>query len=152
MVQSVSSCRQRLIYEKKILINEKKQGKGYVMVSMFRKVEADLYVLVDGDDTYPADSVHSLIKPVIEDKADMSVGIRLSKATTGSFKHLNFFGNRLVLYLVNLLFNSRLKDIMSGYRVFNREFVKNIPLISKGFEVETQLTIQSLYYQFQIDH
>ena len=142
----------KIAIEKNVfLISEKKQGKGNVMVSMFRKVEADLYVLVDGDDTYPADSVHSLIKPVIEDEADMSVGIRLSKATTGSFKPLNFFGNRLVLYLVNQLFNSRLKDIMSGYRVFNREFVKNIPLISKGFEVETQLTIQSLYYQFQIE-
>ena len=121
------------------------------MVSMFRQVEADLYVLVDGDDTYPAESIHLLLKPVIENKADMSVGIRLSKASTGSFKPLNLFGNRLVLSLVNRLFNSQLQDIMSGFRVFNREFVKNIPLISKGFEVETQLTIQSLYYQFDIE-
>jgi glycosyltransferase involved in cell wall biosynthesis len=134
-----------------IVIKEKKQGKGHVMVSMFRQVEADLYVLVDGDDTYPAESIHLLLKPVIEDKADMSVGIRLSKASTGSFKPLNLFGNRLVLSLVNRLFNSQLQDIMSGFRVFNREFVKNIPLISKGFEVETQLTIQSLYYQFDIE-
>ena len=66
---------------------EKKQGKGHVMVSMFRQVEADLYVLVDGDDTYPAESIHLLLKPVIEDKADMSVGIRLSKASTGSLNH-----------------------------------------------------------------
>ena len=137
--------------KKAIVINENKQGKGYVMTSMFRKVEADIYILVDGDDTYPAESVHELLKPVIDNKADMSMGVRLNQPESGSFKPLNLFGNHLVLGLVNHLFKSKLNDIMSGYRVFNREFVKNIPLISKGFEVETQLTIQALYYQFQIE-
>ena len=135
---------------KAIVINEKKQGKGYVMASMFRKVEADIFILVDGDDTYPAESVHELMKPIEDKKADMSMGVRLNHPKSGSFKPLNLFGNHLVLGLVNFLFKSKLSDIMSGYRVFNRDFVKNIPIISKGFEVETQL-IQALYYQFQIE-
>ncbi len=140
------------IAEKKgaIVIKEPKQGKGFVVVSMFQKVDADIYVMVDGDDTYPAESVHDLIKPVLEDKVDMTVGTRLSNYQTNAFKLLNLFGNFLIVKLVNWIFKSKLKDIMSGYRVFNRDFVKNIPLDSKGFEVETQLVIQSLYYNYSI--
>lgn len=132
------------------VISEPKQGKGFVVVSMFRKIEADLYVMVDGDDTYPAESVHNLIEPVLNQEADMTVGTRLLKYKSRAFKPLNLFGNFLVATLVNWIFDSNLKDIMSGYRVFNRDFVKNIPLLSKGFEVETQLVIQSLYYQYSI--
>lgn len=133
-----------------IVIKETRQGKGFVVTSMFRKTEADIYIMVDGDDTYPADKVHELIKPVLDDEADMTVGARLSQFSAGAFKFFNLWGNYLVVKLVNWIFKSDLKDIMSGYRVFNREFVKNIPLISKGFEVETQLVIQSLYYQYRI--
>jgi glycosyltransferase involved in cell wall biosynthesis len=133
-----------------IVIKEKRQGKGFVIASMFRKVEADLFIMVDGDDTYPADAVHSLIKPVLDEEADMTVGTRLRNPASEAFKPLNLLGNYLVVKLVNNIFDSNLTDIMSGYRVFNRDFVKNIPLISKGFEVETQLVIQSLYYQFKI--
>lgn len=132
------------------VIKEHKQGKGYVIVSMFRKVEADIYVMVDGDDTYPAESVHDLIKPVLENDADMTVGTRLTRYKSRAFKPLNLLGNYMVVSLVNRIFDSDLRDIMSGYRVFNRDFVKNIPLVSKGFEVETQLVIQSLYYQYKI--
>jgi glycosyltransferase involved in cell wall biosynthesis len=133
-----------------IVVKEPKQGKGFVVVSMFQKVEADIYIMVDGDDTYPAESVHKLIEPVINQEADMTVGTRLQKYKSKAFKPLNLFGNFLVATLVNWIFNNNLKDIMSGYRAFSREFVKNIPLISKGFEVETQLVIQSLYYQYNI--
>ncbi len=133
-----------------IVIKEKRQGKGFVIASMFRKVEADLFIMVDGDDTYPAETVHSLIKPVLDEEADMTVGTRLRNPASEAFKPLNLLGNYLVVKLVNSIFDSNLTDIMSGYRVFNRDFVKNIPLISKGFEVETQLVIQSLYYQFKI--
>ncbi|MFH2131384.1 MAG: glycosyltransferase family 2 protein [bacterium] len=133
-----------------IVIKEKRQGKGFVIASMFKKVEADIFVMVDGDDTYPAESVHKLMRPVLDEEADMTVGTRLNKPAAEAFKPLNLLGNYLVVTLVNRIFDSQLTDIMSGYRVFNRDFVKNIPLISKGFEVETQLVIQSLYYQFKI--
>lgn len=133
-----------------IVVKEPKQGKGYVISAMFQKVDADIYVMVDGDDTYPAESVHRLIDPVVNEEADMVVGTRLSKFKSKAFKPLNLFGNFLVAALVNWTFDSSLKDIMSGYRVFNRDFVKNIPLDCKGFEVETQLTIQSLFYQYKI--
>ncbi len=136
--------------KKAVVIKEKRQGKGFVIASMFKKVEADVFVMVDGDDTYPAESVHKLMQPVLDEDADMTVGARLNKPKSGAFKPVNLFGNYLVVKLVNNIFDSNMKDIMSGYRVFNRDFVKNIPLISKGFEVETQLVIQSLYYDFII--
>lgn len=133
-----------------IVKKEKRQGKGYVIDSMFKTVNADIYVMVDGDDTYPAESVNDLIRPIFEEEADMTVGTRLNMFKSKAFKPLNLFGNFLVVKLVNWTFDSNLTDIMSGYRVFNNDFVKNIPLISKGFEVETQLVIQSLYYQYVI--
>ncbi len=132
------------------VVKEKRQGKGFVIASMFKKVEAEIFVMVDGDDTYPAESVHSLIQPILDEEADMTVGTRLRNPTSDAFKPLNLLGNHLIVKLVNGIFDSNLTDIMSGYRVFNRDFVKNIPLISRGFEVETQLVIQSLYYQFKI--
>lgn len=133
-----------------VVVHEKRQGKGFVVASMFEDIEADIYVMVDGDDTYPADKVHELIHPIIKGKADMVVGNRLVEYADQSFRLLHVLGNRLVVKTVNMIFNSRLCDIMSGYRAFNRKFVKRIPLISKGFEVETQLTIQSLYHNFVI--
>jgi glycosyltransferase involved in cell wall biosynthesis len=133
-----------------VVRREKRQGKGHVLASMFRDVDADVYVLVDGDDTYPAESVHRLIQPVLEDKADMVVGTRLGQYGDGSFRPFHVVGNYLVVRLVNLLFNNRLTDIMSGYRAFNRDLVKTIPLISKGFEVETQMTLQALQYDFVV--
>jgi hypothetical protein len=117
---------------------------------MFEDVEADVYVLVDGDDTYPAADVHQLIRPIVEDRADMVVGTRLTDYTDRSFRPFHVFGNALVVKLVNAIFGGRLTDIMSGYRAFNRDFVKTVPLVSKGFEVETQMTLQALYYDFVI--
>jgi glycosyltransferase involved in cell wall biosynthesis len=133
-----------------VVVSEKRQGKGFVMASMFEDIDADVYVMIDGDDTYPAENVHELIRPVAEGKADMTVGTRLVEYADRSFRPLHVFGNALVVKLVNRVFHSNLTDIMSGYRVFNRDFVKRIPLVSKGFEVETQMTLQALYYDFVI--
>jgi hypothetical protein len=132
------------------VFKEKRQGKGFVIRSMFTQVEADVYVMVDGDDTYPAQAVHQLISPILSEEADMTVGTRLEDFSSKSFRPLHIFGNNLVIQLVNHLFKSQLSDIMSGYRAFNRNLVKNIPLVSQGFEVETQMVIQSLYYQYKI--
>lgn len=117
---------------------------------MFSKVDADIYVMVDGDDTYPAEAAHKLIAPIVDQSADMTVGTRLENFSSKAFRPLHVFGNNLVISLVNHLFGSNLTDIMSGYRAFNRDLVKNLPLTSKGFEVETQMVIQSLYYDFKI--
>jgi len=129
-----------------IVRTEPRQGKGNVVRSMFRHIDADIYVMADGDGTYPADRVHELIAPVRDGLCDMSVGDRHS---SGSYKEQNRrpfhnFGNHLVTFLINRLFGAHLKDIMSGYRVFNRHFVKNMPIQSSGFEIETELTLQSL--------
>ncbi|MGD9248941.1 MAG: hypothetical protein PVI60_13340, partial [Desulfobacteraceae bacterium] len=104
----------------------------------------------DGDDTYPAEAVHKLIKPIIKDEADMVVGNRLVQFGERAFKNLHIFGNQLVRWIVNITFNVNLIDIMSGYRAFSKKFVNKIPFISKGFEVETQITLQALNYDLVI--
>jgi glycosyltransferase involved in cell wall biosynthesis len=121
---------------------EPRQGKGYVMQAMFREIDADIYVLVDGDATYPAKAVHHLIAPVAAREADMVVGARLHGES--EFKALNRAGNRLFLRVLNFIFQEKLQDILSGYRVFSRRFVKSLPLVGGGFEVETELTIKAL--------
>lgn len=136
-----------------IVRNEYNQGKGNVIRRMFREINADIYVMVDGDDTYPAEEVHKLITPVLEGKADMTVGDRLSN---GTYKHENKrkfheFGNNIVKNAINFLFKNNLKDIMSGYRAFNRIFVKNIPILSSRFEVETEMTLAALDRKFIIE-
>ncbi len=129
---------------------ERRPGKGYVVQSMFNQVEADLYILVDGDDTYPAQEVHRLLAPVQEDRADMAVGSRLQMGATSEFNFLNRFGNWLFVHTLNLLFRAQLTDILSGYRVFNHRFVKGVPLFSGGFEIETELTIKALQRKYRI--
>lgn len=135
-----------------IVRNEYKQGKGNVVKRMFEDIEADIYVLVDGDDTYPASSVHDLIKPVLEERADMVVGDRLSNGTYKKENKRIFhnFGNILVSRAINLSFGSNLNDIMTGYRVFSRKMVKNLPITTKKFEVETEMTLQALDKNFII--
>ena len=135
-----------------IVRNEYKQGKGNVVKRMFEDVEADIYVLVDGDDTYPASSVHDLIKSVAEGVADMAVGDRLSNGTYKKENKRTFhnFGNILVRGAINLSFGSKLKDIMTGYRAFNKKMVKNLPITTKKFEVETEMTLQALDKNFTI--
>ena len=126
------------------VLYEMRQGKGFVTQSMFRQIDADVYVMVDGDETYPADAVHRLLAPVIADAADMVVGSRLHAESKSEFKQLNAFGNGLVLRLLNAIFRVHLTDILSGYRAFNRKFVKGLPLFGGGFEIETELTIKAI--------
>jgi glycosyltransferase involved in cell wall biosynthesis len=117
---------------------------------MLDRVEADYYVMVDGDDTYPAEKVRELLAPVTAGAADMAVGARLAEYHERSFPRLHVAGNNLVRGLINRIFGAKLTDIMSGYRAFNRRVVRRIPVVSSGFEVETELTIQMLYYRLKV--
>lgn len=129
-----------------IVIDEYKQGKGNVVRSQFRDIDADIYVMVDGDDTYPAEFVHELIKPIKTGEADMSIGDRLSNGTyqKENKRHFHEFGNNLVRKTINILFKTNLKDVMTGYRVFNKRFVKNMPVLSPKFEIETEMSLYAL--------
>ena len=131
---------------------ENRQGKGNVVRTMFMDIDADIYVMVDGDDTYPAEFVHQLIEPVVNGEADMTIGDRLSNGTYQQEIKKNFheFGNNIVRGSINLLFNCKLKDIMTGYRVFSRTFVKNMPVMSPNFELETEMTLFALDKRFRI--
>lgn len=135
-----------------IVRKENRQGKGNVVRTMFREIEADIYVMVDGDDTYPAEFVHKLIEPIIKDEADMTIGDRLSNGTYQQEikKSFHEFGNNLVRGSINLLFNNKLKDIMTGYRAFNKMFVKNMPVMSPKFELETEMTLFALDKKYRI--
>jgi glycosyltransferase involved in cell wall biosynthesis len=133
-----------------IVLKEPRKGKGYVVESMLERVEADYYVMVDGDDTYPAEKVRELLAPVMADEADMAVGARLAACGGQSFRPLHVTGNNLIRGLINRIFKASLTDILSGYRAFNRRVVRRVPVVSSGFEVETELTIQMLYYRLKI--
>jgi glycosyltransferase involved in cell wall biosynthesis len=133
-----------------VVVREPRRGKGFVVEKMLADVDADFYVMVDGDDTYPADCVDKLLEPVLSGDADMAVGARFSGYARESFRWLHIFGNNLVRVLVNWVSKSQLTDIMSGYRAFNRRVVERIPVVSSGFEVETEMTIQALYYRMRI--
>jgi glycosyltransferase involved in cell wall biosynthesis len=129
---------------------EPRQGKGYVVQAMFREVDADIYVMVDGDDTYPPAEVHKLIAPVAAGEADMAVGSRFTSRSETEIRALNRLGNRFFLNTINFIFKVKLSDILSGYRVFSRKFVKNIPIFGGGFETETELTIKALAHGYRI--
>ncbi|MGA1876213.1 MAG: glycosyltransferase [bacterium] len=132
------------------VIKEYRRGKGNVVQAIFTEVEADVYVLVDGDDTYPAEEVKKLLQPILDGRADMVVGTRLENFTKESKVLLHSIGNRVLLKILNLCFHTHLTDILSGYRAFHRDFVKNVPLFSTGFEIETEMTIQALMRGFRI--
>lgn len=134
-----------------IVKDEYRQGKGAVVRSMFRDIDADVYVMVDGDDTYPAEEVERLIAPVLEGKADMVIGDRLSSTYYIENKRpFHNFGNSLVKGLINFLFKSDLNDIMTGYRSFSKKFVKCMPVMSDGFQIETEMTIFALTNNMQV--
>jgi len=132
------------------VLYESRLGKGFVVQSMFRRVNADIYVMVDGDGTYPPDQVGLLIAPIVNGEADMVVGSRLYAGSKSEFRQLNRWGNRLVLGVLNSMFRVQLTDILSGYRAFNRKFVKTIPVFGGGFEIETELTIKAVARGFRI--
>ena len=134
-----------------IVKDEYRQGKGAVVRSMFRDIDADVYIMVDGDDTYPAEEVEGLITPVLEGKADMVIGDRLSSTYyTENKRPFHNFGNSLVKGLINFLFKSDLNDMMTGYRSFPKKFVKCMPVMSDGFQIETEMTIFALTNNMQV--
>lgn len=128
-----------------IVRNEYKQGKGNVVRSMFQDIDADVYIMVDGDDTYPAEEARKIIEPVLKENMDMVIGDRLSSTYyTENKRPFHNFGNNLVRNLVNYLFKSNVRDIMTGYRAFSKKFVKSMPVMSDGFQIETEMTVFSL--------
>jgi len=134
-----------------IVAREPRQGKGNVVRAMFRKIEADCYLLVDGDDTYPAEDARQLIDSVLHDGADMAIGDRLSSTYHKENKRrFHSRGNKSVRGIVNLLFKAGIKDILTGYRAFSRVFVKTFPVLSKGFEIEPEMTTHALDKQLTI--
>ena len=134
-----------------IVRKEPRQGKGNVMRSMFQDIDADIYVIVDGDDTYPAEAAPELIDALVNNRADMVVGDRLSSTYfTENKRPFHNSGNRFVRMMINRLFNARLHDILSGYRVFSRDFIKNFPVMSSGFEIETEMTIHALDKNYRV--
>lgn len=122
------------------------QGKGHVVRRMFQEIDADCYVLVDSDDTYPAEDVHKLIEPILSGEADIVIGDRLSTTYDSLAKKRQFhgFGNRLLCNLIRFLFRQKVSDVTTGYRVFSRLYVKNCPVLVNGFEIETELTLHTL--------
>jgi len=128
-----------------IVRHEFKQGKGNVIRRMFREIDAEAYIMTDGDDTYPATAAPSLVAPVLERNADMVVGDRLSSTYfTENTRPFHNFGNVLVRKSINILFKNNIKDIMTGYRAFSYEFVKTFPVLSQGFEIETEMSIHAI--------
>ena len=133
-----------------VVVPEYRQGKGNVVRSMFRDIDADIYVMVDGDDTYPADEVHKLVEAV-QDGNDMVIGDRLSSTYfTENKRPFHNTGNSVVRYMINLIFKSDIKDVMTGYRAFSKRFVKTVAIMSPGFQIETELTATSLQYRYNV--
>ncbi|MEI2456796.1 MULTISPECIES: glycosyltransferase [Lysobacter] len=124
------------------------KGKGNVVRTMFREVEADVYLMVDGDDTYPAEHALALLEDVIEGRADMVVGTRLEQHDSDSFRRFHGFGNKLVRWSIGRLFGQPVRDVLSGYRAFSRRFVKSMPVLSRGFEIETEMTVFAMANAF----
>ena len=136
-----------------VLRHEYKQGKGNVIRRMFREIDARCYLMIDGDDTYPLDCARELVDKVLYHNADMVVGDRLSSTYfTENKRPFHNFGNTLMRTCINRLFRTEIKDIMTGYRAFSYEFVKTFPVISAGFEIETEMTIHAVNYNMQVDN
>lgn len=128
-----------------VVRDEYQQGKGNVIRRMFREIDAQCYVMIDGDDTYPAEFGREMVDKVLERKVDMVVGDRLSSTYFEENKRLfHNFGNSLVRGTINRLFRSNIRDIMTGYRAFSYQFVKTFPVLSKGFEIETEMSIHAV--------
>lgn len=124
---------------------EHQQGKGNVIRRMFREIDAECYLMVDGDDTYPASSAREMVDAIFQRKVDMVVGDRLSSTYfTENKRPFHNFGNKIVRLSINALFRSDIKDIMTGYRAFGYRFAKSFPVLSKGFEIETEMTIHAI--------
>ncbi|MBS6396802.1 MAG: glycosyltransferase [Clostridiales bacterium] len=136
-----------------VVRHEYQQGKGNVIRRMFREIDAQVYIMTDGDDTYPAEFAREMVNRVLEHQADMVVGDRLSSTYfTENKRPFHNFGNSLVRGTINHLFHTEIKDIMTGYRAFSYQFVKTFPVLSKGFEIETEMTIHAADKNMQVDN
>lgn len=125
-------------------------GKGEVVRAMFRDVDADVFVMVDGDQTYPPERARDLIGPIVEGRADMVVATRLQQRNAAGFRPFHALGNRMILRLINSLFGVQLSDVLSGYRAFSRRFVKTMPVLSHGFEIESEITLHALEHRVPV--
>lgn len=136
-----------------IVRHEYMQGKGNVIRRMFREIDADCYLMVDGDDTYPSEYAPEMVKLVLEKQADMVIGDRLSSTYyTENKRPFHNFGNDLMRFGINTLFHSNIKDVMTGYRAFSYAFVKTFPVLSKGFDIETEMTIHAIHKNMRIEN
>lgn len=136
-----------------VVRHEYQQGKGNVIRRMFREIDAEVYLMVDGDDTYPADCAREMADLVLKKQSDMVIGDRLSSTYFTENKRLfHNFGNNIVRFGINTLFHSKIRDVMTGCRAFSYEFVKTFPVLSAGFEIETEMTIHALDKNMKIDH
>lgn len=135
-----------------VVRRESRQGKGNVVRSMFRDIDADYYLMVDGDDTYPAEAAGDLLAPIAADEADMTVGDRLSNGSYGKENDRPFhgFGNNLVRRLIKLIYGYAFEDVMTGYRGFSRAFVKTMPVMSEGFQIETEISIWAVDRRWRV--
>jgi glycosyltransferase involved in cell wall biosynthesis len=134
-----------------VVMHELRKGKGYAVRRLLNEVDADFYILVDGDSTYSASEVKNLLSEAIIKKAHMVVGVRIPIDPKKVFRHLHGLGNKLITKTINLLFNSNLKDVLSGYRVLSKHYAKVIPFLSRGFEIETEMTLNALEFDLQIN-
>jgi len=142
---STDDTDKKALKEGAIVRYEHKQGKGQVVRRMFQEIEADCYILVDGDSTYFGKDANKMVHDVLVDGYDMVVGDRLSSSYfIENKRHFHNFGNVLVRFLINHTFKSDIRDVMTGYRAFSRRFVKTFPVLSHGFEIETEMTIHAL--------
>ena len=136
-----------------VVRNEYKQGKGNVIRRMFREIDAECYLMIDGDDTYPLESAPEMVKLVLERNSDMVVGDRLSSTYfTENKRPFHNFGNSLMRWGINSLFRADIRDIMTGYRAMSYDFVKTFPVFSQGFEIETEMTIHAVNYNMQVEN
>ena len=128
-----------------VVIKEKRQGKGFVIASMFDKIVADYYVMIDGDDTYPAEFSSKMIEMLRNEEADIVVANRLASYHKTNVRPFHHYGNKMVRFLINSIFGANIKDPMSGFRTFTYDSVSALPFLSSGFEIETEITIQALF-------
>lgn len=135
-----------------VVKHEPRQGKGNVVRQMMRDIEADYFIMVDGDDTYPAESAPALLAPLMADEADMTVGDRLSNGTYGEENDRAFhgFGNNLVRFLIKAIYGFEFCDVMTGYRAYNAVFAKTMPVLSNGFQIETELSIHAVDKRWRV--
>lgn len=133
-----------------IVVHSPQQGKGNVIRHIFQAIEADIYILVDGDDTYPAAAAPAMIEELKRNQLDMLVGVRLGEYQKGAFRRFHLFGNTVISWLISVSFRTKLKDVLSGYRALSRDFVAMVPIRAEGFEVETEMTLQALSKRLRV--